>query len=204
MTDVNLREKERPGSRSRWHTTDAWRGYLIPPYAIAGTSYTGEWPDSPAPLHEVKPPVDQLRRYLKEKGIETHIMQTPSSNLFMVKFWITASPDDYEKAIKLAEQWMNSNPSIEFIHAIDGKEISEEANSDYWKATSISDKRWDEAFANTDKLGIPEVKDSNIMQLLAKHAEISVPLLKRAEEKEQITEKQEEEKEDEDRKKLKA
>jgi hypothetical protein len=115
------------GSKSKWLSTDAWRGYLIPPYAVAGVSYTGEYPDSPCPYSEVRPELDKLRAYLQENGItSTKIVRTPSSNVFMVKLWVTA-PDEYEKALELTNEWLAKNDDdTQYIHSASGGEELEE------------------------------------------------------------------------------
>lgn len=104
----------------RYHKTDEWRGYEVPDLAVAGSSYTGEWEDSPAPSHRIKPELERLQGYLKEKGIKSKLETTPSSNVFMQKIWIMVSKTDFKKAGNLSEAWLKKNDSTtRYIHDAD-------------------------------------------------------------------------------------
>jgi len=41
-------------TKSRWVSTDGWRGYSEPINGIGGCNHTGSWSDSPCPTHVVK------------------------------------------------------------------------------------------------------------------------------------------------------
>ena len=106
---------------SRYHRTDAWRGYSIPDLAIAGSSYTGEWEDSPCPAKYVKPELTKLQDFLKTKGIDTKIKTSESSNVFMTKLWIVVkNPKQFDKAGSMAENWLKKHENdTRFIHDAD-------------------------------------------------------------------------------------
>lgn len=89
-----------------WVSTDAWRGYDQPIYAVAGASDTGSWDDSPAPSSLSKKEIGDIRRFLKSKGIHTQEVHGGSSNVFMGKRWVIVPPAEYEKAKRLADNYL--------------------------------------------------------------------------------------------------
>ncbi|MBW2986868.1 hypothetical protein KY333_05860 [Candidatus Woesearchaeota archaeon] len=106
---------------TRYHKTDAWRGYEIPDLAVAGSSYTGEWSDSPCPAKDVRPELMRMRTFLSQNGIKTKITSSDSSNAFMSKLWIeVVNKKDFEKAGKLATAWLTKHANdTRFIHDAD-------------------------------------------------------------------------------------
>jgi len=89
--------------------TDAWRGYEMPLYAVAGASDTGMWEDSPSPSDKVDAELQALRGELSKHGIKTRIATTESSNVFMAKRWIVVdNPDDYSRAEDIATEFLKS------------------------------------------------------------------------------------------------
>lgn len=97
---------------SRYHKIDGWRGYSIPDLAVAGSSYTGEFSDSPAPMKSVKPELERMRSYLSKHGIDSEIKSSESSNAFMQKLWVVVKDkDDFSKAGKLANSWLEKHKS---------------------------------------------------------------------------------------------
>jgi hypothetical protein len=93
---------------SRYHRIDAWRGYRIPQYAVAGASDTGTAPDSPCPSGAV---AKELIRFGKEclhtLGIKYRTVWGVSSNCFCSKRWITVKKTDFDKAALAASTWLN-------------------------------------------------------------------------------------------------
>ena len=106
---------------TRYHRIDGWRGYEIPDLAVAGSSYTGEWSDSPCPAKDVRPELMKMRTFLSQNGIKTKITSTPSSNAFMSKLWVeVTNKKDFEKAGKLATAWLAKHANdTRFIHDAD-------------------------------------------------------------------------------------
>lgn len=88
-----------------YHRTDGWRGYEVPDNAIAGSSDTGGWSDSPCPSDKVDKELSALQADLKRNGIKTERATTQTSNVFCGKQWVKLKhPSDYEKAMKIVEK----------------------------------------------------------------------------------------------------
>jgi len=106
--------------KAKWVSTDGWRGYTQSPYAVAGSSDTGMWSDSPAPSKLVYEELKQFQSFLSKKGIKSQMKITQSSNVFNAKRWVVVSPNDYGKAKKLATQYLKQKKSeTRFIHEAD-------------------------------------------------------------------------------------
>jgi len=106
--------------KGKWIKTDAWRGYYQPANAVAGSSDTGTLSDSPAPSDKVKNELDDLRKFLKQKGISSRMRLSKSSNVFMAKRWVIVSPSDFRKAKKLADSYLVKNyGKTTYIHEAD-------------------------------------------------------------------------------------
>lgn len=111
----------------RYHRTDGWRGYSIPRLAIVGASDTGMEPDSPAPSDEVTRELARFaREVLSPAGIRARVTTTQSSNVFMVKRWLTVSAKDFPRAAELAMRWLDENRAgTHYIHDADLDELRE-------------------------------------------------------------------------------
>lgn len=107
--------------KQRYHRTDGWRGYSIPAKAIAGSSDTGMWDDSPAPSDKVKAELDRFRKeVLRANGIRSRIRHTQSSNVFMVKHWVVVSEEDFDRAAQLTVDWLDEHDDdLNYIHSAD-------------------------------------------------------------------------------------
>ena len=90
---------------------DGWgrSSYPIPSTAVAGLSYTGDAPDSPAPYHAIKPELDRIREALKQHKIQTRLRKTQSGNCFMVKVWVCVPKAKFEEAQWIANQWLKDH-----------------------------------------------------------------------------------------------
>lgn len=119
-------------ARSRYHKIDGWRGYSIPPRAIAGASDTGMAPDSPAPSNEVKAEIARFRAFLKEHGIATRVRTGTSSNVFCGKRWVTvADANDFAKAAQLTVDWMADHQhDTTYIHDADLDDLGYKAGKE--------------------------------------------------------------------------
>ena len=102
----------------RYHRIDGWRGYWIPGTAIAGASDTGSWDDSPCPSDAVKAEIRRFQREcLRPAGIKSRQRTGGSSNVFCGKRWICVAPEDFERAFKLANDWLaEHNRDTRYIH----------------------------------------------------------------------------------------
>ena len=108
--------------KKRYHGADPWGrdSYDVPVYAVAGSSSTGNAPDSPAPTNEVDREIQGLRRHLKKNGIATRMSTSQSGNLFMEKIWIIVQVEDYSRAKPIADTWLKENHDItHHIHEAD-------------------------------------------------------------------------------------
>ena len=68
--------------KKKWVSTDAWRGYEEPVYAIAGVNDTGMWSDSPSPSNVTGGELKQFQKELKQLGIPTRKVTGKTSNVF--------------------------------------------------------------------------------------------------------------------------
>ena len=103
--------------KTEWVPTDGWRGYIRPVFAVAGSSDTGTWSDSPCPSALVTGELERLRLFLRSKGFHVRNMVCRSANVFMVKRWIIVAVEEFDKAVKVAEDWLKDNMgSTRFIH----------------------------------------------------------------------------------------
>lgn len=114
--------------------TDAWRGYEMPLYAVAGASDTGMWEDSPNPSDKVDAELQALKSTLSEQGIKTKIATTESSNAFMAKRWLVVeNPDDYERAEEITAEFLKT---ADYMH--DAKEPEAEKIRSQGRPTLLS------------------------------------------------------------------
>lgn len=102
---------------SRYHRIDGWRGYSIPGSAVAGSSDTGTWEDSPCPTPEVRA---ELHRFMKEvlrpAGIKSRIRYGESSNVFCAKAWVCVAAADWKRAVELANQYIETHKELRYMH----------------------------------------------------------------------------------------
>ena len=104
--------------KRRYHKIDGWRGYWVPALAIAGASDTGTYSDSPCPSNEVSKELNRLRKeVLRPAGIASRTRWGNSSNLFCAKRWLIVRQANFEKAAKIAHDWLEKNQrSTTYIH----------------------------------------------------------------------------------------
>lgn len=102
----------------RYNKIDGWRGYWVPALAVAGSSDTGSYPDSPCPSSEVNKELTRIRKeVLLPLGIKSRSRIGNSSNLFCVKRWLVVSKQDFQKAALAVVEWLNDNrSSTYFVH----------------------------------------------------------------------------------------
>jgi hypothetical protein len=106
---LEVKKMEKFSMKTGWVSTDAWRGYTRPIYAVAGASDTGTWGDSPCPSNTVNDEIEAIRRYLKSNGVSTRMFTGTSSNAFMVKRWVIVPPSQLEKGKRLVEEYLRNN-----------------------------------------------------------------------------------------------
>jgi hypothetical protein len=109
-----------PSKKVKFIHTDAWRGYAQPKKAVAGSSDTGTWSDSPCPTPKVSEELKKLESALKEAGIDSDEVAMQSSNAFMVKRWIVPKDEEkYQKAKRIAKKWLGTHKETRYIHDAD-------------------------------------------------------------------------------------
>lgn len=103
---------------ARYHKIDGWRGFWIPGRAVAGASDTGMADDSPAPSDAVRDELRRLRAALRMAGIKTRLRTGTSSNVFMMKRWVTVeNPEDYSRATEVAGAWLKEHrDDTRYVH----------------------------------------------------------------------------------------
>lgn len=107
-------------TKSKYIRTDGWRGYSQPIYAIAGSSDTGNWEDSPAPSREVASEIKKFQSDMRKKGFNTRLFSSQSSNVFMMKRWVIVPPEQYSAAKAYADAWLSQHEDeIQYIHGAD-------------------------------------------------------------------------------------
>ena len=104
--------------KRRYNKIDGWRGYWVPALAVAGSSDTGTYADSPCPSNEVNLELSRLRKeVLRPAGITSRTRWGNSSNLFCSKRWLVVSQLDFAKAATLVTVWLEDNRrSTSYIH----------------------------------------------------------------------------------------
>lgn len=106
--------------RSRYHKIDGWRGYWLPPRAIAGASDTGTWSDSPAPTPDVIAELDAFKAHLRKHKVKYRSTFGVTSNVFAGKRWITVVDfDDFARAAQLTVDYLADHPNLQFLHDAD-------------------------------------------------------------------------------------
>jgi len=88
----------------QWKSTDGWRGYSEPEYAVCGANDTGMWDDSPCKSDVAEAELNDAKKVLKAAGIPTKLMTCESSNVFCVHHYLIVRPKDKQKAEQLIDK----------------------------------------------------------------------------------------------------
>jgi len=118
--------------KRRYHRIDGWRGYYVPACAILGSSDTGTWEDSPCNSDDVLAEINLFRKQvLRPNGIKSRSVFGTSSNIFCAKRWLVVDKSDFEKASKLALDWLEENSfTTDYVHSADQKVYFNESESE--------------------------------------------------------------------------
>lgn len=112
----------------RYHKTDGWRGYAVPGCAIAGSSDTGMWSDSPCPSDRVEAEINRFREAALEAGFPTALRAGETSNVFCAKVWVTVNARRWHAAARWAAEWIKDNDaSLNYLHAAEQDQVLKEA-----------------------------------------------------------------------------
>jgi hypothetical protein len=96
-------------TKTRWVSTDGWRGYEEPVNAVGGCSHTGGWDDSPCPTHVVKKEIDGFKKILRQNKISHKVIVTQSSNVFCQKVYVLVKPEDKERGLELSREYQSKD-----------------------------------------------------------------------------------------------
>lgn len=92
-----------------WISTDGWRGYEEPKYAVCGANDTGNWDDSPCPSDVADREIKEAQLILKSQKIPTKKMTTQSSNVFCIRHYVVVPPHYIKQAKELLLEQYNVN-----------------------------------------------------------------------------------------------
>lgn len=90
-----------------WVSTDGWRGYNEPKYAVAGANDTGGWDDSPCPSHVATAELDAIKKALGKIPHKEVVCDT--SNVFCVHRYIVVPPFYVEQADAIVKGYIADN-----------------------------------------------------------------------------------------------
>lgn len=85
-------------TKTKWVSSDGWRGYSEPIYAVCGANNTGSYSDSPCPTNVCEQEIKDARAYLKKKGFKTRLQACESSNIFCQHIYVLAPVSQIEQA----------------------------------------------------------------------------------------------------------
>lgn len=97
-------KKYKFSKKKKWVSTDAWRGYEEPVYAIAGVSDTGNWVDSPSPSHKTNAELRRFRLLLRKMGVPTRKVTGRTSNVFAGNQYLIAPKEMFPDAKKKVKE----------------------------------------------------------------------------------------------------
>jgi hypothetical protein len=92
----------------QWKSTDGWRGYSEPTYAVCGANDTGMWYDSPCKSDVAEAELNAAKAALIKAGIPNKLMTCGSSNVFCVHHYLIVRPKDKQKAYEIIERHLET------------------------------------------------------------------------------------------------
>ncbi len=93
--------------KTKYISTDRWRGYSQPINAVAGANDTGEYFDSPCKSSVRKREIAGFKKLLRKENIKSSVMVCETSNVFCVHFYVLVHPTDRERALEIADEYYN-------------------------------------------------------------------------------------------------
>lgn len=90
-------------TKTKWVSTDGWRGYEQPINAVAGANDTGNWEDSPCRTEVCLKELDKVKQALRKAGISYRQTINKSSNVFCMHRYVLVAPEDRDKALAIVE-----------------------------------------------------------------------------------------------------
>lgn len=99
-----------------WVSSDGWRGYEQPTYAVCGANDTGMWDDSPCRSDIAERELNGMMSVLKERKIPTKRLTTATSNVFCVHHYVVVPPYYIDKAKDIiAEAYEETTTSLLYL-----------------------------------------------------------------------------------------
>jgi len=92
----------------KWVSSDGWRGYEEPVYAVAGANDTGMWSDSPCRSDVADNELQGVQDYLKANKIPSKRMTCETSNVFCVHHYLIVPPAYIDNARELVEEYYDN------------------------------------------------------------------------------------------------
>lgn len=109
-------------------STDGWRGYSVPIFAVAGINDTGSWEDSPCPTSIVKKETKALGSLLRKAKIKFRIQTCETSNVFCVHHYFVVAAEDVQRAREIVVDYLDKNPT-ELLYPVAEKKVTEQNNN---------------------------------------------------------------------------
>ena len=99
-----------------WVSSDGWRGYEQPTYAVCGANDTGMWDDSPCRSDIAERELGDMMVVLKGHKIPTKRLTTATSNVFCVHHYVVVPPYYIDKAKDIvAETYEKTTTSLLYL-----------------------------------------------------------------------------------------
>jgi hypothetical protein len=90
--------------KTKWVSTDGWRGYVLPINAVGGANNTGNWSDSPCPSSTCESEINEFRKLLRKEKIRSVLSVEQTSNVFCVHVYVLVHPNDRERSLEIAKE----------------------------------------------------------------------------------------------------
>lgn len=103
--------------QKKWVSTDGWRGYEQPMYAICGANDTGMSYDSPCKTNVCLLELNMAMSALKKNNIPYKLKTCETSNIFCVHHYIIVKPIDKDRAYNLIEDLLQ-NVKTELLYSV--------------------------------------------------------------------------------------
>lgn len=91
-----------------WISSDGWRGYEQPRFAVCGVNDTGNYDDSPCSSDVAKKEITEVINTFKTKAIPTKLVTCQTSNVFCVHHYLVVPPDYKDEAISIVEEHLKN------------------------------------------------------------------------------------------------
>lgn len=94
-----------------WVSSDGWRGYREPIYAVCGANDTGMWEDSPCRSDIAVAELETAIKVLDERKIPSKITTCETSNVFCVHHYVIVPPRYIDSAREVVREHYNNVPT---------------------------------------------------------------------------------------------